>query len=128
MTTLGKRIKELRENKGVRQEDIADIFGFGKSTISLWESGKNEPDYEVVVKLAEYFGVTTDYLLGHESLIKIEFKEGEGAYTASQIEKLLDDAKQALDAAVQEGHITEEQAIEAADLARQQLELIAKKK
>jgi len=61
---LGSRLKELRELKGLRQEDVAKFFSYGKSTISQWESGRNEPEYEILVKLAEYFEVTTDYLLG----------------------------------------------------------------
>lgn len=64
MLILGSRLKELRELKGLRQEDVANVFSYGKSTISQWESGRNEPEYEILVKLAEYFEVTTDYLLG----------------------------------------------------------------
>jgi SOS-response transcriptional repressors (RecA-mediated autopeptidases) len=64
VSILGSRLKELRELKGLRQEDVANVFSYGKSTISQWESGKNEPEYEIVIKLAEYFDVTTDYLLG----------------------------------------------------------------
>jgi transcriptional regulator with XRE-family HTH domain len=62
--TFGNRLRLLREAKGLRQEDIGDIFGFGKSTISQWEKGTREPDFSVVVKLAEYFQVSTDDLLG----------------------------------------------------------------
>lgn len=64
METFGNRLRLLREAKGLRQEDIGDIFGFGKSTISQWEKGTREPDFSVVVKLAEYFQVSTDDLLG----------------------------------------------------------------
>lgn len=64
MKILGSRLKELRELKGLRQEDIANEFSYGKSTVSQWESGRNEPEYEILVKLAKYFNVTTDYLLG----------------------------------------------------------------
>ena len=64
LNILGSRLKELRENKGLRQEDIADMFGYGKSTISQWESGKNDPEFKIITKLADYFNTTTDYLLG----------------------------------------------------------------
>ena len=66
MEVFGTRLKLLRESKGLRQEDIGALFGFGKSTISQWESGGREPDYSIIVKLADYFQVSTDYLLGRD--------------------------------------------------------------
>ena len=73
MYILGSRLKELRELKGLRQEDVAKVFSYGKSTISQWESGRNEPEYEILVKLAEYFEVTTDYLLGKTNCLNPSF-------------------------------------------------------
>ena len=40
---FGERLRELREDKGLRQEDVAALFGFGKSTVSQWENGKSQP-------------------------------------------------------------------------------------
>lgn len=73
METFGNRLRLLREAKGLRQEDIGDIFGFGKSTISQWEKGTREPDFSVVVKLAEYFQVSTDDLLGKKLPVSYVF-------------------------------------------------------
>ena len=62
MTML--RLKEVRERKGLDQKEVAKQFGLSVSTISLYETGKREPALETVVKFANFFGVTTDYLLG----------------------------------------------------------------
>ncbi len=65
MEILAKKLKELREEKGITQEALASELGFsGKSSIANYESGLRNPDYETLIKITKYFGVTTDYLLG----------------------------------------------------------------
>lgn len=54
---FGEKLKELREDRGLRQEDIGALFGFGKSTVSQWESGKSQPEFDIVVKLAAFLKV-----------------------------------------------------------------------
>jgi transcriptional regulator with XRE-family HTH domain len=63
---LGKKIKELRTEEGISQKELGQRLGFCNQTISFWESGEREPDMDTLVKLAKYFNVTTDYLLGCE--------------------------------------------------------------
>lgn len=58
------RIRELRENKGIKQKDMAETLKIGLSTLSQYETGKREPDYLMLVKLADYFEVSVDFLLG----------------------------------------------------------------
>lgn len=58
------KIKELREEKGLMQKELGDIIGISQNTLSQYENGKREPDYETLKKIAEYFDVSTDYLLG----------------------------------------------------------------
>jgi Predicted transcriptional regulators len=58
------RIKELRIEKKITQEDLAKILSFGRTAISNYESGRSEPSYNTVSKLAEFFDVSIDYLLG----------------------------------------------------------------
>lgn len=65
---FGERLKGLREEKGLRQEDIGTIVGVGKSTISQYESGKRQPDPLTLQKIADYFSVTLDYLFGRNDL------------------------------------------------------------
>ncbi|MEY8415336.1 helix-turn-helix transcriptional regulator [Tissierella praeacuta] len=64
MSTLAKRIKELRTEKNLTQEEFGKVFGIVKSTVSLYESGKSTPDDEIKKKIAEYFNVSLDYLMG----------------------------------------------------------------
>ena len=60
------RIRELREEKKMSQEQLAKSLGFKANTISNWERGTREPDVQTIKKLADIFGVSTDYLLGYK--------------------------------------------------------------
>lgn len=60
------RIKELREKKRIMQKDMAKSIGVGVSTLSQYETGKREPDYATLVKIAQYFNVSVDYLLNQD--------------------------------------------------------------
>lgn len=62
--SLGKKIKKLREEKGIRQEDIGKLFNVSKSAVSQWENDIRTPDMGIIIKLADFFDVSTDYLLG----------------------------------------------------------------
>lgn len=59
------RIKELRELKGIQQKELALELNIPPNTLSQYENGKREPNFDVLKTIAEYFNVTTDYLLGH---------------------------------------------------------------
>lgn len=61
---LGERIARLRKMKGLSQDELADLLGVSRGAISMYEINKREPDYETLEKLATFFGVSTDYLLG----------------------------------------------------------------
>ncbi len=59
------RLRELRENAGYKsQQAFADAFGVAQSTVGGWEAGKREPNYATTLKLANFFHVSVDYLLG----------------------------------------------------------------
>lgn len=61
------RIKELRKSKKLTMSELGELVGgLAQSTISLYESGKRQPDQATLIKLADFFGVTVDYLLGRE--------------------------------------------------------------
>lgn len=62
--TFGNRLKELRKAKGLTQIEISKDINFSQSAITAYENGKREPNFEVLQKLATYFNVSTDYLLG----------------------------------------------------------------
>ncbi|MBE6786317.1 MAG: helix-turn-helix transcriptional regulator [Ruminococcaceae bacterium] len=57
------RIRDLREDMDLRQIDVANSTGIDQKTLSNYETGKTNPDSEAIVKLADFFGVSTDYLL-----------------------------------------------------------------
>ena len=61
-----ERLKFLRFEKGLTQEQLAKETGFSNSAISYWETGERVPNALAIITLAKYFGVTTDYLLGLE--------------------------------------------------------------
>ncbi len=65
-------IKELRKEKGLTQIQFCQKLNIGQATLSGWECGKWEPDNKTLIKLADFFGVTVDYLLGRENKNLIE--------------------------------------------------------
>lgn len=58
------RIGDLRREQGWNQRELGDKLGVGQTTVSAWETGKNEPDYKSIRVMAELFEVSADYLLG----------------------------------------------------------------
>lgn len=58
------RIKDLREDRDLRQIDVANATGIDQRSLSNYETGKTNPDSETVIRLARFFGVSCDYLLG----------------------------------------------------------------
>lgn len=67
MSSLGNRIKFLREQKDINQSEFAKILGIANSTLSQYETGQRIPSDEIKLKIANYFKVTIDYLLGNSS-------------------------------------------------------------
>ena len=64
MDTIGGRIKLLRKKAGLTQEQLAKKLQIAKSTLGMYEIDKNEPNSEMLNKLADFFGVNVDYILG----------------------------------------------------------------
>ncbi len=58
------RIRELREDRDLRQVDVSAATGIDQKTLSNYETGKTNPDSVAIIRLAQFFGVTCDYLLG----------------------------------------------------------------
>lgn len=63
MDTLGERLRTLRSDRKITQAQLAEYIFVSESYIALIESGKRNPSTEIVGKLSDYFGVSTDYLL-----------------------------------------------------------------
>lgn len=67
--TFGERLRELREDCDMTQRALAMVLNVSPRMVSFYESGKHFPrDGAILVKLAAYFGVTTDYLLGYSNI------------------------------------------------------------
>lgn len=63
MSTFGTRLKRLRINKDMTQQDFAEHFDLNKSSISKYEKDKNLPENQLLMEIADYFNVSVDYLL-----------------------------------------------------------------
>lgn len=61
---FGERLKALRLEKEIGQNKLADDLGISNASISYWENGKQEPTASALFKLAVYFDVSVDYILG----------------------------------------------------------------
>ncbi len=69
------QLRELRKRCGITMKELGQVIGVAESTISQYETGKRQPDYETLLKLGEYFGVSVDYLLGAEKKPTAESSE-----------------------------------------------------
>lgn len=61
---LSRRLRELREDKGLTQSQLAEYLEIGRASVSNYENGERIPDAELIIKFADFFNVTADYLLG----------------------------------------------------------------
>ena len=60
-------LKKLREEHNMSQSKLAKAIGVAQSTVGMWESGKNNPEYATLLKIADVFGVSIDYLTGNDN-------------------------------------------------------------
>ncbi|WP_237648705.1 helix-turn-helix domain-containing protein [Sediminibacillus terrae] len=72
---LGKRLRYLREREGLSQLSLAKKLQIPNQNISNYERGFRQPDYETLQKMADFFDVTTDYLLGRSDSYKKDKEE-----------------------------------------------------
>lgn len=64
---ISYQLKELRKNSGISQTELANALGVTKQSVSNWENDNILPSIEMLIKIAEYFNVSTDYLLGRSN-------------------------------------------------------------
>lgn len=85
------RLRELRLNKGLRQEQVAKLIGVNKNAISTYENDTRQPSFEILVRLANLYRVSTDYLLGQTSSRSVDLSglsEQEAALVCELVETL----------------------------------------
>lgn len=63
---MNKKLKLLRNDKNLSQKEVTNIIGVTVSAYSNYEQEIREPSYDILIKLAKFYGVSTDYLLGLE--------------------------------------------------------------
>lgn len=69
MKTIGEKIQILREERNLKQKELAELAGITEATLSRYENGKREPKGEIISKLATVLNVSTDYLLGRNDIV-----------------------------------------------------------
>ncbi|MDZ5782072.1 helix-turn-helix domain-containing protein [Marinococcus luteus] len=83
-TILSKRLQYIRQSRGLAQKFVASKIGIKANTLSGYESGRREPDSETLASLADFYEVTTDYLLGRSDTPSLskdeEFNEKHNLY------------------------------------------------
>ncbi len=131
---LGDRIKQLRIQNSIDRSNLAKSIGITYHALSKYETNEREPDYETIKTLADYFNVTTDYLLGHEQApsyvaeesmqynkkhniqnIKLEIDKSDAKVVRIEIdssknrskEAILASLKEGLEELAEEGHFTD---------------------
>lgn len=75
-----QRLRDLRNDAKISQKELAEAIGVTKSTISLYENGDNVPDIKTFTKIADFYGVCYDYLLGKTDSQKREYIEASRQY------------------------------------------------
>ena len=78
---FSETLKKLRKEKRITQTELAEALDISVQRISLYENGR-EPDYEILIKIADYFDVLVDYLIGRTKYSRIS--------TAMSVQKLID--------------------------------------
>ena len=82
---FGNRLKTLRIQKKLTQQQLADLLGLTKSVISAYENGLRYPAYDVLIKIARIFKVSPDFLLG----VEIKREIDTSGLTDEQVEALI---------------------------------------
>lgn len=76
---FAQNLKTLRKAHGLTQIAFAQQFHIANGTIAMWETGKREPDFATTMRIADFFGVSVDYLLGRDEKEKATPSQDEAA-------------------------------------------------
>lgn len=68
MLSFADTLKSIRKEKNVTQEELAKVLNMKRTSISGYETGRKEPDFKTLSEIADYFNVSTDYLLGRSAV------------------------------------------------------------
>ena len=87
----GNRLIEARKRKGLTQSELGNLVGVGKSAICCYEKETRNPTLETIIEFMHVLGVTADYLLGTDNLIKVESNEAQEYRTMTKEEVMFID-------------------------------------
>lgn len=73
MSGFAENLKKFRKDNHVSQKTLSEHLGYGGTAIANYESGRNEPSIDDLIKIADFFGISMDYLLGRECREKGDF-------------------------------------------------------
>lgn len=93
---FGDRLKELREEKELKQAELANLFNISPSTIGMYEQNRRTPDFALLNSIADYFGVSVDYLLGRTNIRNYE-ENTIAAHTDDRTQQLSEEGRKRLD-------------------------------
>ena len=93
---FGDRLKELREEKELKQAELASLFNISPSTIGMYEQNRRTPDFTLLNSIADYFGVSIDYLLGRTNIRNYE-ENTIAAHTDDRTQQLSEEGRKKLD-------------------------------
>lgn len=88
-----ERLKELRNAQNLNQVQLGNILGVSKQCISNWENNNIQPSIDMLVKIAGYFGVSTDYLLGLDKNVYVNVT-GLTSTEREHVQLIINDIKQ----------------------------------
>lgn len=95
MGTFGQRLRELRNQRGISQNELSKHIGVSKSSVNMYERDEREPGFETLEAIADFFNVNMDYLLGRESRknISIDTSEVDNIISRFDARQLSDSSK-----------------------------------
>lgn len=86
--SIGQKLSDLRKSKHLSQEEVADILGVTRQTISKWETDQSNPDLDKIVPLCELYGLSADELLGNSN--SKEGREDRGDFLSNELNEELE--------------------------------------
>lgn len=114
---FGNRLKELREQKGISQEDLGLILKLSPSAIGMYERGQREPDLERIKEIAAYFNVTIDFLLDNAGYDK------ETEKICTDVNRLIDELAVFIYKTVKDKHLPIEKAVRLLEITKENIKL-----